>query len=146
MLGISVTLVSGCAIIEGPTPSTPERQAPVVPETPPALVPDGSAADNLPFFSEVMRGYAAGDGPVQGAPLVDAVTAAGFDRAAMQVSFDQTQTGLAADNIFVSVRLGAECLMGQLVAEDRSFVVVVAPVLGPNQDICIIGNTRPIDW
>lgn len=139
-------LLSGCALIEGPTPETPKREAPEPPAEAPQFFPDGTAQDNLPYFTEVLRGYGAGAEPVMGEPIVNAVTAAGFDRAAMQVSFDKTKTNLDADSIYVSVRIGAECLIGQVVAGDRSTVAVVEPAVGPNADICLIGNTRPIDW
>ncbi|EYT53789.1 hypothetical protein H490_0109475 [Leucobacter sp. UCD-THU] len=145
-LALTAALLAGCSLLEGPTPETPERTEPAVPETAPEFFPEGSAADNLPYFTEVLRAFAAGEQPVQGAPVVDAVAAAGFDKTAMQVSFDESQTGLAADSIFVSVRIGADCLIGQVVAEDRGFAAEAKPALGPAQDICLIGSTRVIDW
>lgn len=146
VVGLLSASATGCALLEGPTPDTPKREAPAEPKTAPEFFPEGSAADNLPYFTETMRTYAAGEGPVLGAPLVDSLVAAGFNRDTMQVSFDESKTGLAADNIFVSARFGADCLIGQLVAADRSFVASVQPAVGPNQDICLIGNTRPLDW
>lgn len=143
-LAVSVPLLAGCSLLEGPTPETPQRETPAAPEVAPELIPGGTAEENLPYFTEVLRNYTAGDGEVQGAPIVAAVTAAGFDPALMQVSFDQTKTNLVADNIFVSVRVDATCLIGQIVTEDRSFVAETAPALGPNGDICLIGTTAPI--
>jgi len=145
-IGAVFPALSGCALIEGPTPATPKREQPAKPEVKPEFVPGGSAAENLPYFTEVLREYAAGEEPVQGEPVVNAVADAGFDKAGMQVSFDRTKTGLDADNIFVSVRIGGDCLIGQLVAADRSFVAQNEPAIGPNQDICLIGSTRTIDW
>ena len=145
-IALSSVVLTGCSLLEGPTPETPKREAPEPPPSAPELVPDGSAADNLPYFTEVLRAFSAGDQPVQGVPVVDAVVDAGFDKSLMQVSFDESKTGLAADSIFVSVRIGADCLIGQVVAEDRSFVAEAKPAVGPAQDICLIGNTRPIDW
>ncbi|UOR02947.1 hypothetical protein MUN77_06515 [Leucobacter allii] len=146
VLGLASTTLTGCFLLEGPTPETPTREAPAAPEVAPEFVPGGTAEENLPYFTEVLRDYAAGDGAVQGQPIVDAVAGAGFDRAAMQVSFDESKTGLPADNIFVSVRIGADCLVGQIVAADRSFAAENEPALGPNGDICLIGSTRAIDW
>ncbi|PRI11881.1 hypothetical protein B4915_04875 [Leucobacter massiliensis] len=149
-MGIALPLLSGCSLIqgvlEGPTPETPSRETPPAPEAPPEFVPGGTAEQNLPYFTEVLRAYAASTQPIEGQPVVDAVADAGFDRAAMQVSFDRTQTGLVADSIYVSVRIGGDCLIGQLVSEDRSFVAQNEPAVGPNKDICLIGKTRPIDW
>lgn len=141
-----VAALGGCALLEGPTPETPPRETPAVPAAPPEFFPEGSASDNLPYFTETVRAFAAGDQPVTGEPIVNAIADAGFDRGAMQVSFDETKTGLAADSIFVSVRIGEDCLIGQLVTADRSFVAEVQPVVGPNADLCLIGNTRPITW
>lgn len=145
-LSIALPLLGGCAILEGPTPTTPEREAPAAPEVAPELVPGGTAADNLPYFTEVIRAFAEGDQPVQGQPVAQAVIDAGFDRATMQVSFDQSKTGLPADNIFVSVQIGSECLIGQVVAEDRTFVAENEPAIGPEGLTCLIGETRPLDW
>lgn len=145
-LGLAATTMAGCALLEGPKPETPKREAPAEPEAPPEFFPEGTAGDNLPYFTEVLRTFSAGSEPVMGAPIVNAVADSGFDRATMQVSFDESKTGLQADNIFVSVRIGAECLVGQVVAADRSFVAQVMPAVGPAQDVCLIGETRPIDW
>ncbi len=81
---------------------------------------------------------------MQGAPIVDAVAASGFDPSLMQVSFDTSKTNLPADNIFVSVRVDASCLVGQVVAEDRSVFAEVMPAVGPAQDICLIGKTASV--
>lgn len=146
VLGLAAALLSGCALLEGPTPETPEREVAVAPEVAPEFFPEGSAEQNLPYFTSVMSSYASGEQPVNGAPLVNAITESGFSREAMQVSFDNSETGLPADSIYVSVRIGLECLIGQLVAGDREAVAIVAPAVGPDQDICLIGNTRLIDW
>lgn len=143
-LAVMLPLLAGCSLLEGPTPDTPPRETAAVPEVAPEFVPGGTAEENLPYFTEVLRTYSTGTSPIQGAPVVQAVTEAGFDPALMQVSFDQTKTSLPADNIFVSVRAGAECLIGQLVTEDRSFVASVEPALGPDKTICLIGKTAPI--
>ncbi|MEJ6489340.1 hypothetical protein PQI23_06370 [Leucobacter sp. USCH14] len=143
-LGLSAALLTGCALLEGPSPEVPERTETAAPETAPEFIPDGSAEDNLPYFTEVLRSFSAGSEPVQGAPIVQAVAEAGFDKTAMQVSFDQSKTSLPADNIFVSVRIGSDCLIGQVVAEDRSFVAKNMPAVGPAGDICLIGETAPI--
>lgn len=123
-----------------PQPTAPE------PEEPAQFHPDGTADENLPYFRQTLAQFGAGDEPVAGRPVVDAVAAAGFDRTTMQVTFDRTQTDLVADNVFVSVRIGGDCLIGQIVTGDRSSVAVVEPAVGPEQNVCLIGNTRPIDW
>lgn len=146
MLALSAVALSGCALLEGPTPETPNREAPAVPEVAPELVPGGTAEQNLPYFTEVLRTYVAGDGAIKGEPVSRAIIDAGFDKALMQVSFDRSETGLEADNIFVSVLLGESCLLGQVVTADRSFVAETAPAVGPENNICLIGETAPITW
>lgn len=123
------------------TPDPPEPMA-----DPSGFDPLGTATDNLPVFEQTLLAFAAGGEPVEGAPIVNAVTAAGFDRAAMQVSFDRTRTDLVADSIFVSVRMGEACLIGQITTADRGVSAVVEPAIGPERSICLIGQTRPIDW
>lgn len=160
VIGIVVVLLAAGALFALQTgvivwPGT-EQPAPVAPtETPdppqPAADPVGfdplgTATDNLPVFEQTLRAFAAGGEPVEGVPVVNAVAAVGFDRAAMQVSFDRTRTDLVADNIFISVRMGEACLIGQITTADRGVSAVVEPALGPERNICLIGQTRPIDW
>lgn len=64
----------------------------------------------------------------------------------MQVSFDKSRTGLTADSIYVSVRIGEDCMIGQFATEDRELAVDLAGAVGPEKDLCLIGETREIDW
>lgn len=138
-------LLAGCSLLEGPTPDLPKRETPAAPEQAPEFLPNGTAEENLPFFREVLGDYASGKGPIHGQPIAQAVIASGFSKDMMQVSFDTTKTGLEADNIFVSVRIGTECLIGQVVAADRSVVAETAPAVGPEKNLCLIGETAPIE-
>lgn len=131
-----------------PAPSI-DTQSPPVPgqvERSPELYPEGSAEQNLEYFHHSLQQFALGEQPVQGQPVVEALAAAGFDKSSMQVSFDLTKSDLTADAIFVSVRIGEQCLLGQLMTGDRSVATVVEPTVGPERNICLIGNTRAIDW
>nr|WP_209706745.1 hypothetical protein [Leucobacter exalbidus] len=145
-LVVATVSLSGCALLEGPTPVTPERETVVAPEVAPELVPGGSADENLPYFTEVLRSFAAGDALIKGEPVARAVADAGFDKSQIQVSFDRSATGLEADNIFVSVQLGADCLVGQVVTADRTVATETAPAVGPEKNICLIGQTAVINW
>lgn len=138
--------LTSCVLLEGPTPTIPERPAIPVPDSPPALVPDGTAADNQAYFALVLQNFVADTQPVEGAPMVNALTDAGFNRDAMQVSFDHTRMNLVADSIFVSVRFENECLLGQITTDTRELAVDLGPTLGPDNNVCLIGQTRPIDW
>ncbi|MFC4224568.1 DUF6993 domain-containing protein [Lysinibacter cavernae] len=146
-----VGLLTGCGVIDtivGKPPAVNPTNAPTFATTDPVpeFVPDGTAAENLPFFNYTNLAYATGADPINGQNAVNTLVNAGFDKAAMQVSFDTSAKGLAADNIFVSVLMGDQCLMGQYVVEDRSYVGAVEPALGPNKSVCNPSATRPIDW
>lgn len=146
----AVLLLSGCTTTAPVTPQpstsssapTPAPSA-SAPETP-VLVPEGSAEDNLPLFTAVTAAVAAGPDSVSGRAYVDALVAAGFDRAAMQVTPDQTTIGNPAESIQFSVRWGAQCLIGQVGPASGAPLTVVAPALADGA--CLIGATRPIDW
>ena len=121
---------------------TPEQTV----EPKPKFVEGGTAFENEAYFSWSLRKAIREGMPVNGVEVVNVLAAAGFDKAAMQVSFDKTKTNLTADSVFVSVRVNDQCLLGQVVSDDKTVAVDVQPVVGPNKDICLIGKTRPIDW
>lgn len=108
------------------------------------LVPDGTAADNLPLFTEVTDTVWASTDRAAGRAYIDALVAAGFDKAAMQVTHDQSTVGNPAESIQFSVRWGDECLVGQVGPATGNPVTVVVPVLA--EGTCLVGQTRPIDW
>jgi hypothetical protein len=109
-----------------------------------ALVPDGTAADNLPVFAAVTAAVWATDDRGAGRAYVDALVQAGFDRSAMQVTHDRSTVGDPAESIQFSVRWGQECLIGQVGPATGEPVTTVMPVLA--EGTCLVGNTRPIDW
>lgn len=111
---------------------------------PPALDAEGTAADNLVFFAGVIDSVWASASPGAGRAYVDALVAAGFDKAAMQVTKDTSTVGNPAESMQVSVLWAGECLVGQFgpaTGAPHSTVQGVLP-----GDICLIGNTRPLDW
>jgi hypothetical protein len=109
------------------------------------LLPDGTAEDNLPLFTAVTAQIWATDQRVAGRAYIDALTAAGFDRAAMQVTQDISTVGNAAESLMFSVRWGdSECLVGQVGPSTGEPVTAVLPQLAEGR--CLVGATRPIDW
>lgn len=120
--------------------SAPEDSEPSAPP----LVPDGTAADNLPAFAAVTAAVWATDDRVAGRAYVDALVQAGFDRSAMQVTHDRSTVGDPAESIQFSVRWDQECLIGQVGPATGEPVTTVMPVLA--ESTCLVGNTRPIDW
>ncbi len=110
----------------------------------PVLVPGGSAPQNLPFFAQVVSGVWSGTEQVSGRAYIDALTAAGFDKSAMQVTADYSTIGNAAESIEFAVRLGDQCLVGQVGPSIGDPVTTVLP--GLSSGGCLIGQTRTIDW
>lgn len=154
---IAALLLSGCTVSPEPGPSQ-TRSASAAPsasasgepgpsatsDPAPTLVPDGSAADNLPIFAATVGAVFAGPDALSGRAYVDALVSVGFDKAAMQVTQDLTTVGNPAESIQVSVRWGDECLVGQVGPATGAPVATVLPGLAEGG--CLIGQTRPIDW
>ena len=118
--------------------------SPTPTESAPALKPEGTAADNLPYFSSIVAAVWAGPDNVSGRAYIDALAAGGFDKAAMQVTNDQSTVGNPAESIQFSVLWAGECLVGQVGPATGSPVAVVLRTVGAGE--CLIGDTRPIDW
>ncbi|WP_238439348.1 DUF6993 domain-containing protein [Microbacterium sp. JZ31] len=146
----ALTLLSGCAGDEprpDPTRTTATASAPTASpsEQPVALVPEGSAADNLPIFTQVTERVWASDRRAEGRAYVDALVEAGFDKAAMQVTRDVSTVGNPAESMQFSVLWRGECLVGQVGPDIGEAVTRVLPAL-EDGTLCLLGATRPIDW
>lgn len=133
------------ADVSGPTASVPVDAATDAPRSEdPTLRPEGSAADNLPVFVSVMESVASSPDAVAGRAYVDALVAAGFDKAAMQVTADRTSVDDPVDSLQFSVLWQGECLVGQVGPSTPAPTALVMPELPSGG--CLIGLTRPIDW
>ncbi len=150
MLALALALaLTGCtpggpAATHSATASTTPTTTPSPTPTGPAIVPDGSATQNLPFFRSIVDQVAEGPQAAQGRAYVDALVAAGFDKGAMQVTQDLTTVGNQADSIQFSVKWKGECLVGQVgpsVPGPQTRVLPLVP-----EGTCLVGQTRPIDW
>lgn len=146
--GLSIALaLAGCT---GSTPqatashtATPAATSTATP-TAAGLVPGGTAQENLAYFNTVNQATLAANPNAQGRDFIDALVAAGFTKADMQVTVDTTTIGLKANSIQFSVRMGDSCLIGQNGADAGGYSSMVTPVLSTGS--CLIGQTRPIDW
>lgn len=147
-----VTIVVGSALaacapaepVPSPSASVSATPKPTPTETPaPTLDPTGSAADNRAYFDAVNRQFLTENPTTGGRGVIDNLVAAGFDKAAMQLTPDRTVGNRAADSVQFSVRIGDECLLGQFGA-----AIAYASSIGPalSTGSCLIGSTRPIDW
>lgn len=138
--------VAGCTPVEeqpAPTLAASSSPAPIeTPEPDPELVPGGTAGQNRPFFEFVLNEQVALDSQPFSRNLVDALVAAGFDRASMQVTPDTTPVGQRADSVLISVLIDGQCLIGQVI--DGEVTSQLTDVLGTGR--CLVGNTLSIDW
>jgi hypothetical protein len=110
----------------------------------PTLKPALSASENLAYFDSVATGVLAANPSAEGRAFIDALAAAGFDKTAMEVTFDSTAADLAADSIQFAVRFNGECLVGQTGPASGGYHSVAAALLGTGR--CLVGATRQIDW
>ena len=135
--------LGGCALgdvnpIATPTPTPSASAAP-----PPEFVPDGTAQDNKAYFDFVLSTVATIDQHQPGKAMVNSLRRAGFSKRQMQVTPDKTRTGLDADSVIVSVKVGRSCLIGQRTTHKECFSSI-EPALTTGG--CLIGTTRKIDW
>jgi hypothetical protein len=141
---VAALALTGCTMDFGaPAPSVSASPAPSEsPVAAPVLDP-ASASASRPYFDQTVTAVLAGRPDAGGQEIIDALVAAGFDKAAMQVGYDRTPTGLAVDSLQFSVLLAGECLIGQR-GTGGTYSSLLAPALGTGG--CLIGAGRPIDW
>ena len=146
--GAILVLLVGCTAAAGEHPTPPSSLSPSTADTAtasPALQPEGTAEDNLPYFRAIAEGVWASEQRAEGRAYIDALVAGGFDRTAMQVTPDQTTVGNPVESLQFSVRWGEEpCLVGQVGPSTGQVVAVAMPQLAEGR--CLVGTTRPIDW
>jgi hypothetical protein len=107
-------------------------------------VPNGTAEQNLPIFTHTVEQVWASERKAEGRAYIDALVAVGFAKSAMQVTNDESTVGNPAESIEFSVRVGDQCLVGQVGPAIGKPVATVLPVMGGGT--CLLGNTRPINW
>ncbi|MFF2632095.1 DUF6993 domain-containing protein [Microbacterium sp. NPDC058021] len=147
---LTAGLLAGCTAQPEPAPtaasgtagSTPSPAAPT--PAAPQLVPEGSAADNLPLFTAVAESVWASPQKAEGRAYIDALVGAGFDKAAMQITDDASTIGNPAESLEFSVRWGQECLVGQVGPVADTVITITTDALPSGG--CLLGATRPIDW
>jgi hypothetical protein len=145
MLVLAVGLAGCTPSVPAPSkpPSTSASPAPTATPAPaPAYRPDGTALSNKAWFDAVNTKLFASNGGADGRTIIDSLVAAGFDKAAMQVTPDKTSINGGVDSILFSVKIGDSCLLGQ--HGGGGYSSSVEPAL--KSGVCLIGKTRAIDW
>lgn len=142
----TVTLLAGCtpAAPAGPahTASTASKAPSPTPTASPTIALQGNAAENLPYFDQVNKTLIAKGGTLNGRAFIDNLVAAGYPKAAMEVTPDTTTVNLQADNIEFSILLGRTCLVGEY--GNIGYASTAQKVFSTGR--CLAGKTRKIDW
>ena len=138
-------LLVGCV----PTPPMPtptvSKSATPTPTPTPALTldPTGTAEENFEYWEFVVKSMGSELGMADGAVFIQRLVDAGFNKADMELTPNETAIGEGADSVIFAVRFQGECLIGQVFRNWES-TVTRAPMLGTGT--CLIGRTRPIDF
>ena len=146
-LVLAALCLSGCTPVrDSPTVDAPSVAASASAPAPAPSVPAGTtgarAQQELARFDAVNRRTARRP-DAGGRDFVDALVAAGFRKADMQVTEDRTTIGLRVPSVQFSVLWRGVCLVGQHGSQSGRYRgALVEPVAGR----CLIGTTRPIDW
>jgi len=122
-------------------PSTPSPTPTPTPTADPLLIEGGTAGQNRPYVEFVISNALQADPQPSSLAIVDALVAAGFDKAAMQVTADTTRVGDPADSILFSVLIDGQCLLGQVA--QGAVTTELANVLGTGR--CLVGRTLSLD-
>ena len=139
--------MAGCAeATEMPRPTIPASQEPTptptsTPTADPELVVGGTAGQNRPYVEFVMTQLINVSPQMTSLEIADALVAAGFDRAALQVTEDTTRVGSRADSILFSILIERQCLLGQVA--DGAVATSLGDVLGTGR--CLVGRTVSLD-
>ena len=123
-------------------PATTEPEPAPVVDAVPEFLPGGTALANKDVFDHTNQTLLSNQPGAKGKDIIDALAATGFDKSAMQVTYDTTPTSRSVEAIEFSVRAHDDCLIGQW--GHAVYSSVIAPVLANGS--CLIGKTRPIDW
>ena len=148
-LAAASLLLSACTPVPPVVTSAPPATAvrtPSAVSTPgaAALQPEGSAHDNLPYFTAIVSRVWASDARGSSRAYIDALSAGGFARADMQMTADTSTVGNPAESLQFSVRWGAsECLVGQVGPSTGDPVTAALPQLAGGR--CLIGDTPPVE-
>jgi hypothetical protein len=137
--GALTLALSGCVPDAAEPPTPTPSDAP-----PPTLVPNGTAADNKPFFDYVNNQTiaAAGSQP-DGPAFINGLRAGGFVVETMELTPDITTVGVKADSVQFSVRAPDACIIGQWGTVGGYTSMIAAPL---STGKCFIGQTRTIDF
>lgn len=126
-LAIVIFLLAGCS------PTHPEG---TVSGNAPQFIAGGSAAQNEFFFRESLKKLGVGNRFVSTNEVVRMLVTAGFSESKISHTKNTTKTGLVAEDVSLSIRIGNECLLAQY--SKNSLTTGVGPTF-PNGN-CLLGE------
>jgi hypothetical protein len=136
---VGALALSGCAGSPADkSSSTPAASASPTPSKDPVFLPEGSAKDNLYYFTWTIEKTLAADPAADSYAIAQAVAAAGFDPATVQFTFSRTAAGLAADTSEVAVQFAGQCIIGQFGPVAPKVISQVMPILASGG--CLLGT------
>ena len=153
-LRTATAIVVLSAALNGCSPASVPSEGSTVsssPASPLATADDTGATSPLDFdsFNTINRNTIVSIGDASGADLTDALLSAGFDRSRLEVTADSTTEGKRADAIFVAVKSGETCFVGQYrtkaSGEDGDAKYLGARVAPLATGRCLIGDPVPIE-
>ncbi len=126
-IALVIFLLAGCA---------PTQSENSVSSNESQFIAGGSAAQNEFFFRESLKEIGVGSRFVSTNEVVDMLVVAGFSKSKIAHTKTMTKTGLDAEAVSLSIRIGNECLLAQF--SRNSLTTGVGPTF-PNGN-CLLGE------
>lgn len=141
-IATAIVLASCSTTAESTKPTSSPKSSDVAPtqkpKQAPEFVPDGSAKDNLAYFSWVVSQTLNGDVATDSVTVSQALSESSFAGSPIQYSFSRTAVGLASDSVSVSVEFAGECLIAQYGKAVPKLEAKVLPALPSGG--CLLGT------
>lgn len=133
-------------VVPAPIPTVNESASPdagpsAEPKPDPTMSAGASALENFQYFNFINERLLAVNTNPSDVAIVSNLEKAGFVKADIEVTPDKTsELRRPSDSIEVTVRIGADCLIGQYTSS--GYFSIVGPVLNGNK--CLVGKTERI--
>ncbi|NQX14780.1 hypothetical protein [Rathayibacter sp. VKM Ac-2857] len=148
VLAVVTAVLSGCALGLPPMDGS-AAPPPAASSIPTVDGPGRTAPLDLATFDRINRETVTSIGDPSGADLTRALIAGGVDRAGLEITADITTADKRADAVFVAVKVGGSCFVGQYRHKasgedgDRRYLGVVVAPLATGR--CLIGDPVPVE-
>ena len=145
---VTSVALSGCSPASVPSEGSAVSSSTAIP-LPTADNTGATSPLDFESFNMTNRKTISSIGDPRGADLTDALIAVGFARSNVEVTADSTTEGKRADAIFVAVKSGETCFLGQYrtraSGEDGDTKYLGASVAPLATGRCLIGDPVPVE-